>query len=234
VINNGPAKAKNVVVTVKLDGAPLGPVARFEPDRNWKQRNPARALVAELGSMDKNQAAHLRFLMSPRGTGMLSARAGVTSNVADLDPSNSEAIQSIEISEQMLQAHLGVFVQNPVSGSAGASFEITVHNSGPATVVGAEVMLRVASGGSESVGFRVPSLSPEWGDAPAGVQTSARFSATLNLLEAGASRVLVVVLMRESGGKTLTLEAKVHPPQGFNDPDPTNNSAIMTFEFEPI
>ena len=174
VTNKGPTKARDVVVTVKLGGAPVGRVVRVEPDQSWTQRDPDRTLVAELGSMDQGQTAQLRFLMAPRGSGLLTAKAGVKSNTVDLDPSNNELARSIEISEQMLQSDLSVSLQTPYS--LGGGFNIKVHNGGPATVFGAGVTLGV-NGISETVRFRMTALSPGWGGVPGELVSSAHISA---------------------------------------------------------
>lgn len=231
--NKGPAKADNVALTVTLDGIPVGRVSRFEPDGTWTQRDPARPLVAELGSMQPDQTIRLRFLLFPRGSGLLTAKASLNSNTVDLDPSNNEAVRSIDISAQMLRADLRASVITGLIGADRGRIDVTASNWGPATVFGAKLRLKIGIGsvGSQSLSFRVTSRDPGWEAPPSGLLTQCNLYATLDILESGTSRDLAVEIQRVRGGRTFGVSATIEPPTGITDLTPDNNEESTEFDF---
>ncbi|WP_046867551.1 DUF11 domain-containing protein [Microvirga massiliensis] len=231
VINKGPAKAENVVLTVTLDGVPVGRLTRFEPDGSWKQRDPSRPLIAELGSMQTDQTARLRFLLFPHGSGLLTAKASLESNTVDLDHSNNEAVRSIGIAAQMLRADLWASVTTGVLAADRARIDVTAGSWGPATVFGARLRLEIGSLGSEIVRFRVIFVNPQLGPPPSGLVARCNLNGTLDMLESGTSRVLSAEIRRASGGRNLGVTAKIAPPTGITDPTPENNNESTELEF---
>ena len=245
VSNAGPAAANGAVV--EDDGASNAGNSPGATITGWTCTAATGGAVcpAASGSGQLNQTiptlpagSGLRFVVTANApaSGSLTNTATVTppNGVTDPNPGNNSDSAGLTVSTPAATADLSIAKtgsSNVASGST-VSYSIEVSNQGPAPVTGALVSDQLPASLSNVSWTCATGVAG--GTCPTANGTGSTIQALVNL-PVGASVVFSVTATAPSSNASLVNLAKVTPPAGITDPDPSNNisGAVLTQVISP-
>ena len=217
IVNNGPAAATGVTV---IDNLPA--VSLVSAVSSQGGCSGTAALTCNLGDINPGGAASITVVVNvpASATGSLANSATVSASQADPNPANNTATAVTTISRAAELAITKSDSPDPVAAGQTLTYTLSAINNGPSTATGVVITDTLPAG--------ITFISVSSGCS----ETGGAVTCTMGSLASGGSmqyRVVVAVPAALTG--TLTNQAGINGNE--TDPNPANNTAVVTTTIRP-